>query len=156
MSNKSLAIFVVVVIIAAVGIGIAVSMSYNNPATAAMETLSPSPTINVQQANESYNPASSTPVTPAATTVTVTYNGTSFSPSMLSIRIGDSVKFVNNSSGRMWVASDPHPQHTDLPGFDEKASASKGQSWTYIFTVAGAHGYHNHANPSATGTVTVQ
>lgn len=88
--------------------------------------------------------------------VDVTYDGKAFSPSPVTINIGNSVRFINNSTGKMWVASNPHPIHTDLPGFDEKAFIDPKQSWTYTFNVPGNHGYHNHANPTIMGTVIVQ
>ena len=79
-----------------------------------------------------------------------------FSPSKITIKVGDTVTFVNNSMDQMWVASNPHPTHTDLPGFDEKGFVVPGQYWNYTFTVTGSHGYHNHANPTMKGLVVVE
>jgi plastocyanin len=93
---------------------------------------------------------------PHPVTHTVTYNDSGFSPRVLYVRAGDSVAFFNDSSGSMWVASDPHPTHTDLPGFDELGSIGHGASWAYRFTAPGTWGYHNHASSTQTGTIVVQ
>lgn len=100
-------------------------------------------------------------------TVTVTYNGSTFSPASVTIKKGDSVKFVNSSSGPMWVASAVHPTHTVYSGtnvnqhcpdttgtaFDQ---CSAGSSYTFTFGKTGTWNYHNHASASAQGTVVVQ
>lgn len=86
----------------------------------------------------------------------VTYDGSSFSPNSLTIKAGDTVTFRNNSSAPMWVASNPHPAHTDYSGFDAKRSFAQGQDYTFTFTRTGTWGYHNHLSPDATGTIVVQ
>ena len=97
----------------------------------------------------------STGTTTTAKTVTISYDGSKFSPATVNIKVGDTVKFVNQSSLAMWVGSDPHPSHSDLPGFDSKASVGKGASYSYKFTTAGTFGYHNHLYPNQEGTVVV-
>jgi plastocyanin len=106
---------------------------------------------------------------PAADTtqpVTVTYNGTSFSPSSVSVHVGDRVTFTNTASAPMWVASDPHPAHSGYSGttkdqhcpdtagtaFDQ---CTVGATYTFTFAKAGTWGYHNHTNHTAIGTVVV-
>ncbi len=97
------------------------------------------------------------PVTAAqATAMTVTYSDTGFSPSMITVKAGTTVTFKNTSSGSMWVASDPHPAHTDLPGFDEKNAVAAGGTYQYTFTEKGTHGFHNHFHSSHTGTAIVE
>jgi plastocyanin len=101
--------------------------------------------------------ASSTPSATLPKTVTVTYDGTSFSPATVTINKGDTVKFTNNSTTtKMWVASAPHPTHTDYPGFDRKAALSQGQSYSFTFTKVGSWKYHNHVKPTSYGTVVVK
>ncbi len=108
--------------------------------------------------NLKMTPGTNQPYTSATTETSamVTYTDNGFSPSTITIKNGQSVTWKNNSSGAMRVASNPHPSHTDLPGFDEISLAGPGQSWTYTFAVTGTHGYHNHANPNAGGTIIVQ
>ncbi|OHA87009.1 MAG: hypothetical protein A2644_00945 [Candidatus Zambryskibacteria bacterium RIFCSPHIGHO2_01_FULL_39_63] len=89
--------------------------------------------------------------------VTVTYNGSVFSPKTITVKKGDSVTFINESNGGMSVASDPHPSHTIYPEFDQYKSAEKGKkSYTFVFDKIGSWGYHNHLNSSAVGMVTVE
>ncbi len=82
----------------------------------------------------------------------VDFDGLHFNPSTLTIRAGTTVNFVNMSNTPMWVASNPHPSHTDLPGFDEKGN---GDSYRFTFTKVGTWGYHNHPNPTIGGTIVV-
>lgn len=104
-------------------------------------------------ANNNQNPAQTT-VPQSPNTIIYTDNG--FSPGTITVKVGTPVTFINQSSEDMWVASNPHPIHTDLSGFDEKQSVSNGGSYTYTFEKAGTWGFHNHKNPTMTGTVIVQ
>ncbi|MHB0977843.1 MAG: cupredoxin domain-containing protein [Minisyncoccota bacterium] len=100
-------------------------------------------------------PEASDQATPAVTN-TVTYDGTTFTPSTLTIKQGDSITFINNSTGGMSVASDPHPSHSIYPEFDQYKTSSKGQkTFTFVFDKVGTWGFHNHLNSSAVGSVTV-
>ncbi len=87
---------------------------------------------------------------------TVVYTDSGFSPATLSVKLGTKVTFKNESSLLMWVASNPHPTHTDYPGFDERASSATGESYSFTFDQKGSWGYHNHMNPSDGGTVVVR
>lgn len=102
------------------------------------------------------------------TSVTVTYNGSSFSPSSVTIQKGGTVNFVS-ASGNMWVASDVHPSHTDYDGTSRSVhcaagysgpapfdQCAPGSSYAFTFTKSGTYTYHNHMNAGATGTVIVQ
>lgn len=85
----------------------------------------------------------------------VTLSDSGFAPQTVSVKAGDTITFVNESSGQMWVASDPHPVHTLLSGFDELTSVGKGGTYEYTFAKVGTWTYHNHVNPSVKGTVKV-
>ncbi len=78
----------------------------------------------------------------------------SFSPAAITVPLGRTVRFTNATSGPARLASNPHPIHTDLPGFDS-AVIPVGLNYVYRFTKAGAFTYHNHNATSKTGTVTV-
>ncbi len=94
--------------------------------------------------------------TVAATINSVIYDGTKFTPSTMTVKQGDSITFVNDSTGGMSVASDPHPAHTIYPEFDQYKTSAKGQkTFTFTFEKIGTWGYHNHLNSSAVGSVTV-
>jgi plastocyanin len=89
-----------------------------------------------------------------ATRTVVTLTDTGFAPKP-TVKVGTIVTFVNESSGSMWVASDPHPTHTLLTGFDELKSVEKGGTYEYTFTKVGTWTFHNHLNPRMKGTVVV-
>jgi len=86
----------------------------------------------------------------------VKYTNAGFSPSTLTINKGESVIFTNDSSGSMWIASDPHPSHTAYPEFDQLESVAQGGSYTFVFQKTGTWGYHNHVNSGRTGTIIVK
>lgn len=115
---------------------------------------------NPPAAYENTNNNATTSTNPISTTTgkeaRVAYTSSGFSPKTITIKKGGAVTFTNQSSGEMWVASNPHPIHTDYPGFDEKASVVNGESWSFTFDRTGSWGYHNHKNPSSMGTVVVQ
>lgn len=86
----------------------------------------------------------------------IEYTDSGFSPQSVTIKIGETVKFTNNSSGEMWVASAPHPTHTDYPEFDAKKAYNRGESYFFTFEKKGTWKFHNHADPTKFGSVTVQ
>lgn len=87
---------------------------------------------------------------------TVDYTDSGFTPKTITVKVGAAVTWTNKASNKMWVASAPHPTHTDLPGFDELSAADKGGTYSYTFTKVGNWKYHNHLSPQDTGVVTVQ
>ncbi|MBI3261245.1 cupredoxin domain-containing protein [Candidatus Berkelbacteria bacterium] len=93
---------------------------------------------------------------PATAAATVTYTATGFSPSSVTVKSGSTVAFTNEGSEEMWVASDPHPIHIGLRGFDAKKGIGAGQTYSFTFTKTGTFGFHNHLNSSRTGTVVVE
>lgn len=137
-----------------------------NPQTNGVGTSTPPETANPNPA-----PVTATltpkPATPKATSVTISYDGSTFTPSSVTVHAGDTVTFVNKGTGPMWVSSDPHPTHQGYSGtsasqhcpdttgtaFDE---CSAGSMYSFVFQKTGSWGYHNHANNTAKGTVVVQ
>jgi plastocyanin len=97
--------------------------------------------------------------------VTVTYDGSTFTPESISIVKGGTVRFVNTSDAPMWVGADNHPSHALYPvksdsdclgsSFDQCTATGKGSSWTYTFTEVGTWGYHNHRRSAHSGEVIV-
>lgn len=102
-----------------------------------------------------------------AVLTTVTYTADGFSPSTLNVRTGDTVRFVNESGGTMWVASAVHPIHAVYDGtslsqhcatgatksFDQ---CSAGDEYSFTFDKAGTWKYHDHTHASETGTIIVR
>ena len=116
----------------------------------------------------SSQPAVVTPTpTPTPTApVTVTYTDAGFSPSSVTIKQGQTVRFVNNSSSQeMWPASAVHPTHSVYPqksgsdclgsSFDACKSLKPSESWSFTFDSVGEWRYHDHLHASKTGTVVV-
>ncbi|MDO8538207.1 MAG: cupredoxin domain-containing protein [archaeon] len=85
--------------------------------------------------------------------VSITTNG--FEPSSIEINKGDTINFTNNDSQPHWPASNPHPIHSDVSGFDARQGLSQGESYSFTFNTAGNFGFHDHLNPSMTGTITI-
>lgn len=103
-------------------------------------------------------------VTPAMSAV-VTYDGNSFSPSEVTIKKGGKVTFAS-TDGSMWVASGPHPQHTNYDGTSREAHCAAratpsfdqcavGTSYTFTFDKVGTWPYHNHVSAGMFGKVVV-
>ena len=94
---------------------------------------------------------------PAAAEMTVTIDPKTgeFVPVTAFVKAGTKVTFKNTSDKPHWVASDPHPTHTDLPGFDSKAAIAPGDSYTYTFDKVGRWLYHDHLNPTFGGAIVV-
>ncbi|MEK7574839.1 MAG: plastocyanin/azurin family copper-binding protein [Patescibacteria group bacterium] len=104
--------------------------------------------------------------TPKAKTVEVTYTDTGFSPKEISIKLGDTVKFINKSSEGMWVGSAMHPTHIVYSGtslsdhcpdavgtaFDQCGSTAE---YSFTFNKVGSWGYHNHVSAKMFGKVIV-
>jgi plastocyanin len=78
-----------------------------------------------------------------------------FSPAEVTVKPGTTVVFKNTDTQAHWPASNPHPVHTDLPGFDAKKGIAPGGSYSFVFSKVGVWGFHDHMHPSNGGHVTV-
>lgn len=78
-----------------------------------------------------------------------------FYPREITIHVGDAVTFVTKRNQEFWPASDPHPTHEYLKGFDANGPISPGKRWTYIFREAGTWSYHDHLDVSFRGEIIV-
>ena len=117
------------------------------------------------------------PTTPTAPSVesetekyVVIYTDTGYLPNTLKIEAGETVTFKNQSSQAMWPASDLHPTHrlysgtslaehcpdTEGTAFDACTGIQPGSSWSFTFNKKGTWKYHDHLNPSFTGTIIVE
>lgn len=92
-------------------------------------------------------------------TITIGANG-AVSPTQVTVAVGQSVTFTNNSSGTHDMESDPHPAHTDCPSIANVGLLQPGQSkTTFGFANTGSCGYHDHNasdNNSLKGRIVVQ
>ncbi|HEV8601399.1 MAG TPA: cupredoxin domain-containing protein [Patescibacteria group bacterium] len=87
--------------------------------------------------------------------VKILMTSTGLTPAVIKVKKGTKLTFINNDTKSHWPASNPHPTHTDLPGFDPQAAIAPGQSWSYTFTAVGVWKFHDHLEPTHGGTVTV-
>lgn len=144
---KKIIVLVAIVIVGFVGLGYAL-LSNNTKRQTRVETNSTPSQTSTEQPQ---------PVVPKVETVTVTYTDNGFSPQSVKIAKGSTINFVNKSSMPLWVASDPHPGHTDYPEFDVVYGRDKypgmGEDFSFTFEKVGTWKYHSHtASGDATGT----
>jgi plastocyanin len=78
-----------------------------------------------------------------------------FEPKSVEISAGDTVVFENVDQKPHWPASDPHPTHTDYPGFDPKKPVEPGSEWSFAFDKPGDWTYHDHQAPYLKGEIVV-
>ncbi len=78
-----------------------------------------------------------------------------FAPKTLTIKTEQKVIWKNESGEAATVNSSAHPTHRDYPPLN-LGNFSDGQTLELIFDTPGTYHYHNHLNPSQTGTIIVQ
>ncbi|MDP2672117.1 MAG: cupredoxin domain-containing protein [Candidatus Daviesbacteria bacterium] len=99
----------------------------------------------------------SAPVTISSSQAQVTITDKSFEPATLQIEKGQQVTWVNQDQDLHQVASDPHPTHTNLSGFDSEEPLAKDDAFSFIFEKEGTFTYHDHLNPlEFKGTIIVK
>ena len=100
-------------------------------------------------------------------TFTIERTDNGYSPNPLTVKVGSTVTWINNSSANHRPASAQHPTHTVYPGssitkcgsgeiiFDACVGVEPGDSYSFTFNEVGEWAYHNHLNPSNSGKVVV-
>jgi hypothetical protein len=98
--------------------------------------------------------------TPAPETTIITITSSGASPKTVVVSPGSQVVFVNNDSREHQMYSDPHPEHTDCPEFDQVGSLAPGQRrQTGNLNMVRTCGFHDHINfenQALRGTVTIR
>lgn len=103
-----------------------------------------------------YNPSEEKTTTPAKTSAEVSIQKDKFFPSVLSVKVGNSVTWTNQDKKAHWVASDPYPKNDALKELNSNP-LQQNESYTYTFDKAGTYTYHDQLHPfKLLGTVTVQ
>ena len=77
--------------------------------------------------------------------------------STMAVAVGTTVRFINNDQVSHQIASNPHPIHTDLPGFE--GLIITGGEYSFTFDRVGNWGFHDYLNPTNIkfqGTIIVQ
>lgn len=102
-------------------------------------------------------PATTSPtIGPTKKVTIIDIKNGAFVPKTVTVEVGDTLIFENRDSTPHWIASSPHPIHTDLPGLNSQKGLTQGERYTFIVPKAGTFGYHDHLNPSTTGTIIVK
>lgn len=83
-----------------------------------------------------------TPAVPKVSAYTISYTDTGFSPTVIEVKLGSTITFVNNSSRELSIAS------TDIGGFgvtllNQKGSINRGGTFKVTFTGTGTWNYMN-------------
>ncbi len=87
----------------------------------------------------------------------VTIDKKGFMPETITVKKGTIVTFTNKDSKPHRVATDPHPSHTSVPGFDSQTTIVKGQSYSFYFDKKGSFTYHDETSPiKIKGTIIVE
>ena len=87
--------------------------------------------------------------------LTVTLSDKGFSPAILTVKKGQTVTFINNSSGKMWVAANLFPSSSEYPTFNQKVGVDKGETWDFTFNTIGTWFYHSHYKPAIGAKIVV-
>lgn len=87
--------------------------------------------------------------------VTMQMGEDNYAPTDITIRVGTTVTFINNSESLRWPASDLHPSHLIYSEFDSKAPVKIGERYSFTFNKPGEWGYHDHLAPYITGIINV-
>ncbi|PIT91022.1 hypothetical protein COU17_02505 [Candidatus Kaiserbacteria bacterium CG10_big_fil_rev_8_21_14_0_10_49_17] len=95
----------------------------------------------------------------------ISYTNDGFDPAEVTIKKGETVRFVNNSDRDTWPASAIHPTHSIYPektdadclgsAFDACRPLKAGEFWEFTFNEAGEWGFHDHLQASDRGKVIV-
>ncbi|HLD96961.1 MAG TPA: plastocyanin/azurin family copper-binding protein [Candidatus Nanoarchaeia archaeon] len=126
------------------------------------QTPPPEPAPTQTQPPQQENPA------PSVKKVYVAVLG--FEPSIVVIKAGDTVVWVNNDTTQHWPASASHPTHTVYPGSDIKKCKTAemgsifdachglafGEQWNFTFNEKGTWSYHDHLKTVSRGRVVVE
>ena len=88
----------------------------------------------------------STPGAAQPKSFTVVIANGAINPKVLTVKVGDTVTFVNNDSVPHWPAVGIHPVHNICPTFDPKRGLRTGESYAHTFTEAKTCPFHDHLN----------
>lgn len=112
-------------------------------------------TVTTQTVTSAAQTRASTQASNDVVAATISYDGSSFNPSKVTVTSGAKVVIKNDSSKLVQFDSDPHPAHTDDTELNA-GSISPGKSVTITVDKVGTWGYHNHLDERQTGMIIVQ
>lgn len=153
--KKSMIIVIVIVVLA---IGTVAAFALVNKEDKAANTATTGATENTSGNSTSDSNSQTSDATPSESTTQtaiITFDGSEFTPETLTVKTGTTVTVKNTSSKTIQFDSDPHPAHTDNKDLNA-GTVTAGQSITFVAVNKGTFGYHDHLNPSETGTIIVE
>jgi plastocyanin len=121
-------------------------------ATKPSETANNAKTDTTKNTEENSPPVNNETGQETAATITATNDG--FTPNTVTVKKGQSIKVVNDSSSPIEFSSADHPTHLQDPELNMTV-LQPGESGTITVTNVGTHGYHDHLSPSRTGKIVV-
>lgn len=148
MGKKVIIALIIIIVLGAAGAYLATNKNSDS------NTETPATTPKTSQ-NNSNTTDDTTNNNTQSVAATITYSNDGFSPSTITVQAGDTVAIKNASDHDMQFDSDPHPVHTDDTDLNA-GLVSPGQTITFTVNKTGTFGYHNHLNPSQTGTIVIQ
>jgi len=87
----------------------------------------------------------------------VSYDGTNFYPPVITIKSGESVRFINKGNLTMRIASNTFNNVPIYRGFTQADSVGKGGTYELSIPEPGIWGYHNlNGNPGIIGIIHVE
>lgn len=100
------------------------------------------------------------PSGPPVATNTITITAAGVNPKHVQVALGSRVLFVNNDSRSHDMSSDPHPDHSDCPEFDQVGFLPPNASReTGNLVTRRTCGFHDHDDPNNQrwqGTVVIE
>lgn len=141
--NKKATIWVIVLLVVVAGAGAWAYVS-TKPSNTNQDNTSDNSTKNSSTDNANNAEVSAT--------ITATNDG--FTPSTVTVKKGQTIKVVNNSSLSIQFSSDNHPTHLLDPELN-MSGLEPGESGVVTPENVGSHGYHDHEHPDHTGTIIV-
>lgn len=152
--NSKMIVGLVVVVLLIVGGFVLLKGNKQSPQTIAPSAVQPT------QQSAQVTPVSTESSSPSGSmtnekAVTVTLTSSGFDPATITVKAGTKVTWVNKSGVEATVNSDKHPTHLLYTPLN-LGSFVRGASLSLVFDKPGSYGYHNHLDPSQTGTVVVE
>lgn len=141
--NTKLTIVIAVVLVTGLALFLLTSQPKTNQSTPTKQVTNAQPTTVSPSLNK----------TTETTNVIITTSG--FTPETIKIKPGTKVVWTNKGGETVTVNSDLHPTHLLYPPLN-LGELSNGASVELVFDKPGTLKYHNHLNPSQTGTVIVE
>lgn len=87
--------------------------------------------------------------------IVISITDTGFVPAELTVTVGETVTFENDSQDDVWPASDNHPTHEEHSAFDPQRPLLQNAAWSFTFNEAGEYGMHDHLAPEHVGMIYV-